>query len=183
MNIKQSITILILLISLTKFSYSQTERRTFVGLQPAITVEPFYDEGELDVNVFPFVYECRIGHRINIRFAPIVNYHLGGSKNGFSDLSLFTVMPVFLKKAESLDDKTYGFYMGPVLGFGRNILNNHYTTTLAMEPGYMFEAKKSFSITLGLQLGGSYFHYDEKPNKWVFHWGPKVTFGFWLINN
>lgn len=180
MNTKYFITLLILFIFLIRFSYSQTERRAFAGLQPAITVEPFYEDGELDINVFPIIFESRIGQRTNIRFVPIVNYHIGGTENGLSDLSLFTVIPVFLNKAESLSDKTFGFYMGPVLGFGRNILNDHYTLTLAMEPGYMFEAEKSFTITLGLQLGGSYFNYDAKPNKWVFHWGPKVTFGFWL---
>ena len=101
-------------------------------------------------------------------------------KMGFQTLVSILFSPIFFAKNESSDTKPFGFYVGPVFGFGRNLLNNHYTTTLAAEPGYMFEAKKSFTITLGVQLGSSYFTYDSQPNKWVFHWGPKVSFGFWL---
>ena len=86
----------------------------------------------------------------------------------------------FFKEIENRQDIPKGFYLGPVLGFGRNLLNEHFTTTLAAEPGYMFETRKSFTIVLGIQLGASYFHYDSQPNKWVLHWGPKVTFGFWV---
>jgi len=70
--------------------------------------------------------------------------------------------------------------LGYYLGLGRILINDHYTTTVAIEPGYMWETKKSFTITLGAQFGGSYFGYDSKPNKWVTHWGPKVTFGLWI---
>ena len=172
-------TIFILILSSNLFG--QSKRPIFIGIQPAITIEPFYEEGELDVNIFPLVLETRIGHRTNLRFVPIANYHIGGLENGFSDIGLFAVLPIFFKKAESLTAKTDGFYIGPVLGFGRNLLNEHYTTTLAVEPGYMFKAEKSFTITLGLQLGSSHFAYDAQPNKWVFHWGPKISFGFGLI--
>lgn len=159
---------------------SQTKKLIFIGVQPALTVEPFYEEGELDVNAFPLIIETSLSSRINLRIAPIANYHLGGTSNGFSDLGVFAVLPVFLKEKEDETSKPYGFYLGPVIGFGRNMINKHYTTTLALEPGYMFEAKKRFTITLGLQLGASHFAYDAQPNKWVFHWGPKVTFGYWI---
>ncbi|PLX11957.1 MAG: hypothetical protein C0598_06940 [Marinilabiliales bacterium] len=167
------------IISLTINTYGQSEKNIFIAFQPAITVEPFYDEGEFDVNIFPFIFETPLGERINIRICPTVNYHFGGSENGVSDLGVFTVFPVFFNKTEE-GKKPFGFYVGPVLGFGRNLINEHYTTTLAIEPGYMFESKKKFTISLGIQLGGSYFTYDNNPDKWVFHWGPKVSFGFWL---
>lgn len=160
--------------------FGQSKRPIFIGIQPAITVEPFYEEGELDVNVFPLVIENRIGLRTNIRFVPIANYHFGGLENGFSDIGIFVVLPIFFKKAESLTAKTDGFYVGPVLGFGRNLINEHYTTTLAVEPGYMLKAQKRFTAAFGLQLGSSHFSYDSKPNKWVFHWGPKISLGFWI---
>jgi hypothetical protein len=171
-------TIFILVLSSNLFG--QSKRPIFIGIQPAITVEPFYEEGELDVNCFPLVIETRIGNRTNLRFAPIANYHIGGSENGFSDIGLFAVLPIFFKKAESLEDRTRGFYIGPVLGFGRNLINEHYTTTLAVEPGYMLKADKRFTAAFGLQLGSSYFSDDAQPSKWVFHWGPKISLGFWL---
>jgi len=60
------------------------------------------------------------------------------------------------------------------------LLNNHYTTTIAVEPGYMFKASKRFSLTLGLQLGSSYFMYENKNNQWLQHFGLKINLGFWL---
>ena len=181
MRTKQfTVTTLLLFVFFYGKVIGQTKNPILIGIQPSITIEPFYEEGELDINVFPLVLEMPIGQRINFRLVPTVNYHFGGEENGFSDIGLFTVLPIFIRKREAIEIRPYGFYFGPVLGFGRNLLNNHYTTTVAIEPGYMFEAKKSFTITLGIQFGASHFAYDSQPNKWVFHWGPKVTFGFWL---
>lgn len=126
------------------------------------------------------VLEASIGLRTNLKVTPIVNYHFGGQTNGLSDIGLFTVLPIFFKKKEIRSDRPYGFYVGPVLGFGRNLINDHYTTTVALEPGYLFKAEKRFTIALGLQLGGSFFSYENQANKWVTHWGPKVSFGYWV---
>jgi len=173
------ITIILLAISIGD-SLAQSKKPVLVGIQPSITVEPFYEKGEFDVNVLPLIFETPIGSRMSIRLSPMANYHIGGTSNGISDIAFFTVLPVFFEKSESKESRLYGFYIGPVLGFGRNLLNDHYTSTIAIEPGYMFKAKKSFIITLGIQLGASYFSYDSQPNEWVFHWGPKITFGFWI---
>lgn len=171
--------IALLIFTITNLS-AHTKRPFYIGVQPAITVEPFYDEGELDFNAFPLIVETPISQRINLRIVPMVNYHVGGLENGISDLGVFTVLPIFLKRTEIENERPSGFYLGPVIGFSRNLINDHFTTTTALEPGYMWKTEKSFTITLGTQLGGSFFGYDSKPNKWVFHWGPKVTFGFWI---
>jgi len=181
MRIFVVVSLLIILVSGSV--YCQESKSVFVGFQPAITVEPFYEEGELDIDLFPFLLEVPIGTRTNIRFLPLANYHVGGVKNGFSDIGLYTVLPIFLGEIDEASSKTSGLYIGPVLGFGRNLLNEHYTTTIAAEPGYMFKAEKSFTLVLGCQFGASYFSYDSQPNKWVFHWGPKITLGFWLNGN
>ncbi|MFY0688252.1 MAG: hypothetical protein JXQ90_13855 [Cyclobacteriaceae bacterium] len=157
---------------------AQDRKPILVGIQPAITIEPFYEKGELDVNVFPLVLEMPIGKRMNFRLLPTLNYHFGGEQSGVSDLGLYAVLPVFLK--EYPDKKPFGFYLGPVVGFGRNAIRDHFTTTVAVEPGYMFEAEKRFAISLGCQLGRSFFTYDDGAGSSVLHWGPKVTFGFWL---
>lgn len=161
-------------------SFGQSNTPIFVGIQPNVTVEPFYEKGELDIDILPLVFEASLGLRTDLRISPIVNYHIGGQTDGISDLSVFTVLPIFFKKKEIRSDRPYGFYAGPVLGFGRNLINNHFTSTLAVEPGYMFEAEKRFTIALGLQAGGSYFSYDNQPDKWVSHWGPKVSLGYWI---
>lgn len=176
-------TTILLIIIFGGDTLGQSSKPILLGIQPSITIEPFYEEGELDVNVFPFVFEIPVAQQINFRLVPTLNYHFGGEKTGISDVGFYSVLPIFFRKKESVEVKPYGFYVGPVLGFGRNILYDHYTITLAVEPGYLFEAKKSFTISLGFQVGSSYFAYDSQPNKWIFHWGPKITFGFWLQRN
>ena len=176
---KRFLFISLFLFAGTTISFAQSNFRAFLGIQPSITIEPFYEDGELDVNILPIVLEFPIGNRVDFRILPLMNYHFGGEEQGLSDVGFFTVLPIFFKSQEE-SRYPFGFYAGPVLGLGRNLINDHYTTTLAVEPGYFFETKKRFSISLGLQLGSSFFAYDAKPNKWVFHWGPKVSFGFWL---
>lgn len=174
------IAIILLFVFPVKNVSGQTKKPIFIGLQPSITIEPFYEKGELDVNVFPLVLELPISQRINFRLLPTANYHFGGVKNGFSDIGFYSVLPIFFRKSTTIETKPNGFYIGPALGFGRNLINSHYTTTLAVEPGYMFRAKNSFTIALGVQFGTSYFAYDSQPNKWLLHWGPKVSFGIWI---
>lgn len=164
-------------------THAQNSHPYFIGLQPGITVEPFYEDGEFDINLAPLVFETPINSYLDIRLTPIVNYHIGGEEEGISDVGLFIVFPVFLTKNQLVDEPPYGFFLGPVLGFGRNILNEHYTTTVALEPGYLFRTERSFTIALGCQFGASHFNYDSQPNEWMFHWGPKATFGFWLDKN
>ena len=172
--------LVILTLIISRQSFGQSNTPIFIGIQPNITVEPFYEKGELDIDILPLVLEASIGLRTNLKITPLVNYHVGGQTNGVSDIGVFVVLPIFFKKKENRSDKPHGFYVGPVLGFGRNLINDRNTTTLAVEPGYLFKAERRFTISLGLQLGGSYFSYDSQPNEWVTHWGPKIGFGFWI---
>ncbi len=159
--------------------FAQEKQPYFIGLQPSITQESWYDKDEFDINVVPFVFQTPVGKLVDFRFTTLANYHFGSEK-GFSDIGFQAVFPAYFKKKASREILSHGFYVGPVLGFSRNALYDHYTTTLAIEPGYMFKTKKSFSLALGLQLGGSYFSYDNNPNKWVTHFGLKINLGFWV---
>ncbi len=172
--------IITLLIGIVLYSYSQDKRPIFIGLQPGFTVEPFYEKNEFDINIIPITLQIPLGKRIDFRITTLANYHFGGKKNGFSDLGFQFVLPVYLKKKENTKTSSKGFYIGPVIGIGRNMLNDHYTTTLAIEPGFQFPAMRSFAISMGLQFGGSYFAYDNQPNVWRNHFGFKINIGFWV---
>lgn len=163
------------------YSIAQSNVRTFLAIQPSLTIEPFYEKGELDVNVLPIVAEWPLNNRMDFRVVPTLNYHFGGSEQGLSDVGSFFVFPVYYKNQKE-SRFPFGFYTGPVIGLGRNLMNDHYTVTLAVEPGYFFQTNNRFSICMGMQLGGSYFLYESSPNKWLLHWGPKFSFGFWLGN-
>lgn len=156
------------------------KRPIFIGLQPGYTAEQFYDEGELDINIIPITFQIPIGKLTDFRVTTLANYHLGGEQNGFADVGLQVVVPVYFKKKENGKDLPRGFYAGPMVGFSRNLINEHYTTNLAAEAGYQFPTSKSFSISMGLQLGATYFTYDDQPNVWRNHFGFKVNIGFWV---
>ena len=41
----------------------QSKRAIFIGLQPAITVEPDYEKNEFDINVLPIVFQSSINKK------------------------------------------------------------------------------------------------------------------------
>jgi len=174
------ILVLFLFLSNVK-SYSQDHKPVFLGIQPGITKEDFYEDDEFDINILPFVFQTPVGKRVDIRLTSIINYHFGTDDN-ISDVGIFGILPVYIMKKEKVNLPSYGFYIGPLLGLGRNLMNEHNTLTVGIEPGYMFPTKKRFSVTLGLQIGGSYFDYDSQSDLWRNHFGIKVNLGFWLNN-
>ena len=158
---------------------SQEKRPIFIGLQPSFTKETFYEKNEFDINIIPLMIQVPLGNCIDLRTTSEVNYHFGPT-NGISDVGVQFVMPIYFKKKEIIKSMSHGFYAGPVLGLGTNLIDNHYTLTIAVEPGYMFKAGKSFSFALGLQFGASYFDYFDKSNIWYSHIGFKINIGFWV---
>ena len=160
-------------------SIAQQRKPIFIGFQPGITQEKFYEKDEFDVNVIPVVFQIPLNKHIDLRFTTIGNYHFGGEENGFSDLGFQVLAPYFLKKKESTHAISKGFYIAPVGGYGRNLINDHGTYVLAAEAGYLFPTSRSFTLSLGIQFGGSYFDYDEEPDLWRQHFGFKINLGFW----
>ncbi len=53
---------LLILNSLNTFS--QERKPIFLGLQPGITKEKFYDKDEFDINVIPLVFEIPISKKV-----------------------------------------------------------------------------------------------------------------------
>ena len=169
-----------LLLTGRSLAQPQEKKPVFIGIQPGYTAEPFYTENELDINVMPLLVQIPVSKRVDLRAVTLVNYHLGGKKNGVSDVGMQFVLPVFFKKKEESKNISGGFYAGPVIGLGRNLLYDHNTLILAVEPGYQFPTQKRFSIALGLQLGATYFDYFNQASVWRNHFGIKVNIGFWV---
>ncbi len=171
--------IYLLLFMGSEIVQAQDKRPVFIGVQPSFTRETFYEDGEFDINIVPIIVQVPVGKRIDIRATSEVNYHFGPS-DGISDVGVQFVMPVYFKKKENTKSISHGFYAGPVIGLGTNLIDDHNTLTVAIEPGYMFKANKSFTLALGLQLGASYFDYFDQPNAWYSHIGFKINIGFWV---
>ena len=140
--------------------------------------EKFYEENEFDVNILPLVVEIPIGKRIDARFVNILNYHFG-PENQISDVGFQLIMPVFFTASADAKSPSYGLYLGPIYGWGRNFLNKHGTHTVGGEAGYQFKAGKAFTVSVGLQLRGSYLTFDNTANEWQNHFGIKVNLAWW----
>lgn len=175
------------LISATFFAIAKTplsaqagKEYTFIGLNPSVTVETYYQKGELDVNIFPVVYQKTLTRRFDIRLNSIVNLGIRNNGNEISHFGLEAGLPIFLKKKESIDEIPHGFFVAPVSSLTRNRIEEHNNLGLWIEPGYNLLFDNRFSMSFGVQLGGTYFAYDNGQKKWGNHFGVKVIIGKWL---
>lgn len=105
----------------------------YLGIQPAVMVEPFYDKGEFDINVVPVVIQTSLNKRIDVRKTTLVNYHFGDEQS-VSDAGVEISSPIFLKKKSAIGISSGEFYIGPSVGIGKNYINDHKTLTMALEP-------------------------------------------------
>lgn len=162
-------------------AYAQTEKAPhFLGINPGVTVEPFYEKGELDVNIFPLVYQRPVSLRMDPRLTTILNLGVRNSGNEISQWGLEAALPVFLKRKDSKTEYSKGFYVSPVAGVTRNSIEAHNTVGLWLEPGYNLLFDDKFALSFGLQVGGTFFSYDNDQKKWRSHFGVKIIFGRWI---
>ena len=174
--------ILILLTILTfNSAFGQDEKRlNFLGINPSVTVEPYYNSGELDINVLPIVFQRTITNKLDIRATSILNYGIRNGKDKISHLGIELGTPIHFKKKENNFELSKGFFIAPILSLTRNIEANHTNVGTWIEPGYNILFENKFALSLGLQIGGTYFVNDNSANAWGNHFGVKVTFGKWI---
>ncbi len=152
----------------------------FWGINPGITVEPYYDSGEFDINVFPLVFQSSITRRLDVRLSGTLNYGIRNGSNELSHLGLEAALPVFFRKKEDKSALSKGFFLSPVLGVSRNLEAGHTNIGTWVEPGYNLLFENHFALSLGLQFGGTYFIYDDSADSWGNHFGVIVIFGKWF---
>lgn len=156
------------------------EKYNFIGLNPSLTVEPFYEEGELDINIFPLVYQRPLTKIIDIRLNSIVNLGIRNDENKISHLGLELALPIFLKPKEVIKTSSKGFFLAPILSYSRNMIEQHNNVGFWIEPGYNLLFDDNFAMTFGLQIGGTYFAYDNGETNWGNHFGIKIIIGKWF---
>lgn len=171
----------ILLLATSVNGFAQRQRKAvYLGLNPSVTVEPFYDKGEMDINVFPLVYQKTLTNRVDFRLSTILNYGIRNTTNAISHFGGQLAFPIFLNKKDDLSSPSNGFYCAPGMGFTRNRMENHSNLGFWLEPGYHLMVSDTWSISFGLQLGATHFDYDSGLQKWDSHVGMKIVFGSWL---
>lgn len=180
-KIKQIVIVVtFLIIGKTPIFAQEVKKLNFIGLNPSLTVEPFYEKGEMDINIFPLVYQRTLTKRLDIRFTSILNLGIRSNQNEISHFGFETGLPLFFKQKETEMEVSNGFFVAPILSMTRNRIAEHNNLGLWIEPGYNLLFDNNFAMTFGLQLGGTYFAYDNGQTKWGNHFGVKIIIGKWL---
>jgi len=161
--------------------FGQNEKiLNYLGINPSVTVEPFYDKGELDINIFPLVYQRSFSKRFDFRLTSILNLGMRNDGNKFSHFGFEAGLPIFFKSKESQNEMSSGFFIAPILSLTRNRIEKHNSLGLWIEPGYNLLFDNDFAMSFGLQLGGTYFPDDNGQLKWGNHFGVKIIIGKWI---
>jgi hypothetical protein len=161
--------------------FAQEEKKlNFIGLNPSVTVEPFYNKGELDINILPLVFQRTLTRRYDFRFTSILNLGIRNNGNEISHFGFETGLPIFFKQKETKNEISKSFFVAPILSLTRNRMEEHNNLGLWVEPGYNLLFDNNVAMTFGLQLGGTYFAYDNGQSKWGNHFGVKIIIGKWL---
>lgn len=152
----------------------------FLGINPSVTIEPFYEKGELDLNVFPLVYQRILSNRIDFRLSTTVNYGFRTRESKISHLGGQLAIPFFLGKPENMGQSRNGIFLAPGIGYTRNRLEKHTNIGFWMEPGYHLLVNEQWAFSFGAQFGATNFQYDNGTSKWGNHFGMKIIFGKWF---
>ncbi len=171
----------ILLIALPFLAISQSERIPFfLGLNPSITIEPFYEKGEMDINILPLVFQRKLTNRIDFRLTSILNLGIRNDGSEISHFGIESAFPIFLKKKENKTDCSSRIFISPIISLTRNRIEEHNNLGFWIEPGYHLLFENKIAMSFGLQIGGTYFAYDEGQTKWANHFGVKIIIGRWI---
>jgi len=173
--------LLLLTLLITNSVFGQDNKRSnFFGINPSVTIEPYYNSGEFDINVFPLVYQRSVSNRLDVRLASTINYGIRNGNDKLSHVGLEVGMPVFFTKKDDRSELSNGFYIAPLLSMSRNNEANHTNIGTWIEPGYNLLFENKWALSLGLQFGGTYFLNDNSGNEWGNHFGVIVVFGKWF---
>lgn len=171
----------LLLLFLPLHAKAQEQKAVFfIGVNPSVTVEPFYEKGEFDVNVFPLVYQKSLSKRLDFRLSSILNLGVRNAGNEISHLGLEMAFPLFFRAKETRNLPSKGFFVAPSASFTRNRLEAHSNVGFWLEPGYNLLIDDRYGLSFGVQLGTTHFNHDEKPDEWGPHFGVKIIFGRWF---
>lgn len=164
----------------TALKAQHDNRFHFLGINPSVTIEPFYEKGEFDINIFPLVYQTALTKRLDMRLNTICNLGIRNNGTKISHFGLETAWPIFFKRKEEQYGISKGFFAAPIISLTRNSIEKHSNIGLWFEPGYNLLFDNNFAMTFGLQLGRTFFNYDEGNNKWGPHFGIKIIIGKWM---
>jgi len=147
----------------------------FIGVTPSITAEPYYDAGEFDVNILPFVYQTSVFEKADIRMTSIVNYGIRKNESKLSHIGFEIAFPIRLLSQSSTTGPANGFFVAPIFSVTQEQIDSETHIGLWVEPGYQFVFFNNYSMSIGLQLGATWIDSDI-----ASHLGVNFIIGKWL---
>lgn len=174
----------LLLTLLVVFVWNESQAQhtaQFLGVNPSVTVEPYYAKGDFDVNILPLVYQASLSKRVDVRLSTVLNFGKRSVKNEISHVGVELAAPIFLAVKDEKSQPSKGFFLAPGVGLTRNPVEEHNNFSAWLEPGYHLLVTSRFALSFGVQVGGTHFNYRDQPDKWDNHFGVKVIAGWWLL--
>jgi len=180
-NFPMKYILLFISLLITQSVFGQDDKRpNFWGVNPSVTVEPFYEKGEFDINILPLIYQTPLTKRFDFRLISTLNLAVRNDGNGISHVGLQAGLPMYFKAKESQTELSRGLFIAPIVSLGRNHLEQHNSLGLWVEPGYNLLFDNDFAMTFGLQFGGTYFPHEDGQTQWGNHFGVIIVFGKWF---
>ncbi len=154
----------------------------YVGIQPAITVEPFDEyRNTADINLVPLIFEYAVNRHWSVRLNPVLNLQLRPEfPSAISHIGGGLTFPYHFSKKNS-EEGHRGFYAGPNIAFTKHKVDNFNSATVSAEVGYAFIFNSVLSITVGVQGGTTMKFLPELGyNRIESHTGAIFSFGYWF---
>lgn len=150
----------------------------FIGLRPAVTVEPEYPAGAFDLNAAPLVVEwAPDSPHLGIRLSLICSLHLGESTPSLAQVGFLASLPWYPFANGSA--RPAGFFTGPKAGLTWNGRTGAWASGLAVELGWSFPIE-DWSVMLAGEYGFSAFLESDGRGRLGGHAGFSPLVGRWL---
>ncbi len=170
-------TTILFLFSFTAFTQNKCGT-LYLGIQPSVTAEPYYDEGEFDINILPVSLGFPLNNFIDSKWNPVANLHLGDPME-FSHIGLEAALPVyFLDIGKTTSQKKW--FAGPFCGYSYDLLRERGVISTGAEFGYTFLFDNCHELKLGFQEGATFFIGDSHDDGVMHHFGAKISYGIWF---
>jgi hypothetical protein len=161
--------------------FAQREKTpNFFGINPSITVEPYYNKGEFDVNILPLVWQKPLFYRMDLRLTSILNLGVRETGNVISHYGMEFAGVFLMKRKTEKSDCSSSWFAAPIISVSHNNIENRSSVGLWLEPGYAILFDNKFALSLGIQFGATSFISEQNEVSWGNHFGFKVVFGKWF---
>lgn len=158
----------------------QSGKEFYIGVQPTISIDSRSEQNELNLTLPSLILEAGLTEMVHLRIMASFDM-LTSDHSRLSYYRFQAGLPVYFLAGR--EDPSSGIYLGPLGGFGRDLMNSGDEFTIALEPGYSWCFKSGFTMKLGIQLGGACLMGDGGQVTWHEHTEAVFSLGYTFRSN